>query len=349
MKENLDYCASSYLMYRTIIDKQYTFTSKMDRFISSLPVNRVAIRNSNELMRALKTKIDNRIKEGKKIALCLSGGIDSAILAKMLPANSMTYTFKCVVPGVQVVDETPQAKQFAQECNLRNKVIEIFWEDFVKYTPILQMHKGAPFHSIEVQIYKAALQAKKDGFDTLLFGESSDVLYGGMSMLLSKDWTFGEFVDRYSYVKPYYALKNPILDLSPYRDWTKNGIVDVHGFNSHVFYEEAVNSYENACATAGIECFMPFSETILADTLDLKKIRNGENKYLVREVFSKLYPNFTVPPKTPMPRPMNEWFKDWDGPKRKEFWPNCVQSMNGDQRWLVWCLEQFLNLIETLE
>lgn len=35
-------------------------------------------------------------------------------------------------------------------------------------------HKKAPIHSIEVQIYKADLQAKADGIDTIIFGEAAD-------------------------------------------------------------------------------------------------------------------------------------------------------------------------------
>ena len=62
------------------------------------------------------------------------------------------------------------------------------------------------FHSIEVQIYKAALKAKEEGFERLIFGESSDVSYGGLSGLMSKDWRVGEFIDRYTYVKPYICL-----------------------------------------------------------------------------------------------------------------------------------------------
>ena len=70
-------------------------------------------------------------------------------------------------------------------------------------------------------------------------------------------------------------------------------------------------------------------------------------KYLVREIFRRLYPNFVIPPKTPMPRPMNEWLKDWEGPKREEFWPHCTEGMTGDQKWLVWCLEKFLDMCDT--
>ncbi len=62
------------------------------------------------------------------------------------------------------------------------------------YTPLLMRHKGAPIHSIEVQIYKAAFMARQKGFTKMIFGENADIIYGGMDGLLSKDWLFGEFV-----------------------------------------------------------------------------------------------------------------------------------------------------------
>ena len=91
---------------------------------------------------------------------------------------------------------------------------------------------------------------------------------------------------------------------------------------------------------------MPYAQCKMDVPIDYCRIRNGENKYLVREVFSRLYENFEIPKKTPMPRPMNEWFADWEGPKRPEFWPHCTDDMTGDQKWLVWALEKFLNTID---
>lgn len=110
-----------------------------------------------------------------------------------------------------------------------------------------------------------------------------------------------------------------------------------------------MGSYENATRTAGIQFSAPFSKTFMGIPINYEKIRNGEGKYLVREVFKRLYPGFDIPPKTPMPRPMDEWLKDWEGSKRCEFWPHCIEGMSVDQKWLVWILEHFLNYIDSIK
>lgn len=326
---------ASFLMYRTINPMH------MDTLKKYFP-NRLPITNSQELESHLKQRIQHL--SNKKIALALSGGIDSAILAKFMPRGSVAYTFQCIVPGVEVTNEVPMAKKYAEECGLSHKVVEIYWEDFEKYSPILMKHKKAPIHSIEVQIYKAALQAKQDGIDILLFGESADVIYGGLSGLLSKDWKIGDFIERYSYLLPYLVMKNPVMPIEIYQAFNKDGYVDPHKFVSNFFIQEGLESYLNATQTAGINIITPYAETYLATTIDYNRIRNGENKYLVREIFKRLYPNFSIPPKTPMPRPMNEWLKNYDGPNHPEFYAHCGCGLTGDQKWLLWCLEKYLNL-----
>ena len=339
------YCMSSFLMFRTIADNTKSFGEGNQPNLWEDCYDRKNVHDSWELEKYLEDYVVALGKE-KKVALALSGGIDSAILAKFMPKGSIAYTFKCVVPGVDVTDETVVAKQYAEECGLEHRVIEIYWEDFEKYAPILMKHKGAPIHSIEVQIYKAALQAKEDGVQAFIFGESSDLNYGGLSGLLSKDWTVGEFVDRYSYVKPNHALKDFEVIIEPYLQYEKDGKINVHEFNRGFFMREAMGSYTNACECAKIRVEMPYAHTKMAVPLNMDRIRSGQNKYLVREVFHRLYPGFGVPPKTPMPRPMNEWLKDWEGPHREEFWPHCTDNMTGDQKWLVWALEKFLDMNE---
>lgn len=326
---------SSFLMYR-MTHPEVTNTIE-ENFTSRVPIT-----NSIELEKHLRNSVLKSIGDGT--ALALSGGIDSAILARFMPKGSIAYTFKCVVPGMMVTDETPIAAKYAESCGLQHKVVEIYWEDFEKYSDQLMLQKGAPIHSIEVQIYKAACQAKKDGIDTLIFGEAADAVYGGLSGLLSKDWRIGEFIDRYSFVLPYKVIKNSELPIEPYKQWENNGYIDPHQFISHVFIQESVASYLNATKLAGVNIVLPFPETYLACPMDYRRIRAGENKYLVREVFQRLYPDFIVPQKTPMPRPMNEWLHGWKGPSRDEFWQDCVEGLSGDQKWLLWILERYLNL-----
>ena len=107
-----------------------------------------------------------------------------------------------------------------------------------------------------------------------------------------------------------------------------------------------MGTYNNACQTAGIEFVGPYSLTYLDAPIDYTRIRNGDTKYIVREAFQILYPDMDMPAKIPMPRPANEWFHNWKGPTRSEFIPHCTDKMTGDQKWMIWCLERFLNILE---
>ena len=347
MKEDRKYCMSSFLTFRTIADEGKCFKEGLVPHLYKNTHALTQIHSSFELENFLKEYVASVCNE-KKSALALSGGIDSAILAKFMPKGSTAYTFKCIVPGVKVTDETFAAARYAEECGLQHKIIEIYWEDFLEFSSKLMLNKGMPIHSIEVQIYKAAVKAKEDGIENLIFGESCDVHYGGLDKLLSEDWTFGEYVDRYSFVKPYHVLKDFDMVMEPFRIYEKNGRIDVFKFLREFAHMEGMGSYQNACDCAEVNFVAPYAYTRLAVPLDLKRIRQGEGKYMVRELFRRLYPSFEIPVKTPMPRPMNEWMQKWAGPTRKEFLPNCVTHFSGDQKWLVWATEKFLNLIDEI-
>lgn len=317
-----------------------------------MPINRVdlnferrPVRSVKELRDALQFEIDSASEKGK-IALALSGGIDSAILAKLVPKGTKAYTFRCVLPDMKVIDETRQAAYWAQVCELDHEILDIYWEDIELAVNPLMEHKGAPVHSIEAQIYLAAKKAKQFGADMFIFGENADIIYGGMNGLLEKDWYFGEFVERYAYILPYKVLRNPEMIMDPFLEYERNGHIDGHDFINQYFRQEALGTYINACETADIKFVGPYSKTKLDIPLDYQRIRKGETKYLIRELFNKLYPGIQIPEKIPMPRPVNEWFAEWKGPIRKEFIPHCTDNMTGDQKWMVWCLERFMNMME---
>ena len=350
MIPDIVYSMSSFLMFRSVLDSGYCFTNREDfslntSFIETLPTKRTPVRNVDDLYKHLSQEINSSTDDGKA-ALMLSGGIDSGVLAGLMPKNSQTYTLKCIVPGKNVYDETPRAKLLAQKNSLKNSVVEIYWEDFEKYSPLLMKHKGAPIHSIEVQIYKAALKAKEEGYTKLIFGEHADIIYGGLDSLLSKDWLVGDFIERYSFVLPYKVLRNFKIITDPFARYEKNGYIDVYAFINGVLRLEAWGSYINACQLAGIDFIAPYATSYLATPLNLSRVRSGDSKYLIRQLYKRLYGDqLILPAKKPLPRPMSEWLETWGGPSRPEFWPNCTDALSGDQKWMVYCLELFLNLI----
>lgn len=340
---DLTYAMSSFLQFRTVYDKNISFGTELGiprRMETAVSKGRKPIQKAEELYEYIKTFMEEKVAKGK-VALALSGGIDSAICASFMPKGSVAYTFQCVVPGKQVTDEVPKARKFCELNGLEQRVVKIYWEDYEQLSTKLFQFTHAPFHSIDIQIYKAALQAKKDGFDTLIFGQGADMIFGGLDKLLSRDWTIGEFIERYSHVMPYKVLKKSVLITEPYEKYEENGYIRTHDFlDDHLFWED-IHSYDNACQAAGVK-FEGAYLGLIHKPLDIERVRRGDSKYLVREVFKMLYPDMEMAEKTPMPRPMDEWLEHWKGPKRPEFWENCHQSMSGDQKYYIWILEKFL-------
>ena len=138
----------------------------------------------------------------------LSGGMDSAIVASYMRGCD-AYTFR-FLGGRFKSGELERAEYYAKYYGLKLHYVDISWETVEKYLDAVMQAKCAPVHSIEPQILQAALQAKDDGIDLMFVGESSDLIFGGMDQLLSKDWGFEEFMQRYIFTDPFKVLSEPI-------------------------------------------------------------------------------------------------------------------------------------------
>ena len=344
-KINKEYCMGHFLAFRFIKDENMNFYNGLTHSVFKP-------RNSNEVTPVYTTDDMDVIFKQKiqdfyipnKTAILLSGGVDSAVLAAYLPGGTKAYTFHCVADGA--IDERGQAKKYCDTYGLNQEIIEMNWADFEQLTPEILKKDGVPFHSIEVQLLKAAKHAKRQGIERFIIGESADLVYGGMDKLIGKDWEFDEFYHRYNFVEPSVALKNPISVKDVYEQYRlPNNKIDFMRFMDEVFAIESSTSYMHAFDIAGMQYLDPYSFTKMALPLDLHRVRNGEPKYMIRELFAKKYPHIPVPNKIPMPRATTQWLKNYNV-SRPEFIPNCTKDMTGDQKWLCWCLEQFLNMHE---
>lgn len=345
-----NFCMSSFLALRYVERRDVHFTSKLKYNRVILPKeNRIFVKTADDIDSAIKNKIiELRECAGNKLGLLLSGGMDSAILASYL-SGCDAYTFRFLGGDFQR-EELQRAETFARVSGLTLHYVDIDW-DVVRETLIpIMLGKGGPVHSIEPQIYYAARQAKADGINLMIIGAGSDDVFGGMDQLLSKDWTFDDFYHRYVYVEPKEVLREPTSIKYLFERYRKGKKIDFLGFMDTVSAEESYGSYVNAFSVADLKFFDPYDSLQMADPLDLVRVRNGDSKYLIRELFRKKYPSLNTPNKVPMPRPVDYYFKTWQGPSRQEFIPELnISKFNGNQRWLIWCLEQFLNLVDEIK
>ena len=341
-----DFCLSSYIAFRYIWKDGVEFAEGMQHdLIDPLPASeRVPVATAADIDREIQRQFDELYAHYPNIGILLSGGMDSAILS-----GSHAYTFTATGSTVFNADEQ-RAAHYCNKFGLKHHLVDISFDDYKELTPILMENKCAPVHSIEPQIYKAAMMARADGVDLMIVGESSDLIFGGMDKLLAKDWQFDEFVKRYTFLDPKLVLTNPVDMSELFEKYRQDGDkIDFMTFMDDVFAIESSSSYLNAFEVALMPYYDPYAMLVMRDPLDLNRVRNGEPKYLIRQLYAMKYPEVPVPDKIPMPRPVDMVFKDWEGPKRPEFRQDIpMDQLTGNQKWQLWCAEQFLNMSEAL-
>lgn len=343
MRVDKNYCMSSYMAFRYIEDIDVNFKAGMqhEHIAAIQDKDRVLVKTADDIDREISKQLE--AFKGKKKGILLSGGMDSAIVASYL-AGSDAYTFR-FLNGKHQSEELARAEYYAKYYGLNLHYVDIDWKTVEAHLDELMKVKCAPVHSIETQIMQGALQAKSDGVEIMFVGESSDLVFGGMDGLLAKDWTFDEFVKRYTFTNPEDVLIDAVDMKYVFERYRMGDHIDFLTFMDDVFSVESSSSYLNAFKVAGMPYYDPYAKLKMADALDLTRVRNGEPKYLIRELMVKKYPRIPVPNKVPMPRPVDIYFADWKGPTRPEFKKDLDMSkFTGNQKWQMYCLERFLNL-----
>ena len=340
-----DFCLSSYIAFRYIWKNGVDFVEGFQHknFCPLEDKDRIPVRTSEDIDREIQKQFDELYEKYDNIGILLSGGMDSANLAAYLKPGSHAYTFNSA--SGEFDSDVERAKTYCKKLQLKHHLINISMDDYEKYTPIVMHYKFAPVHSIEPQIFKAAELAKKDGVQLMIVGESADLIFGGMDKLITPEWTFDAFAKRYTFLDPYLVLANPVDQSALFEKYRKgdNGI-DVLKFMDEVFSIESSSSYLNAFGAAWMPYYDPYAKLVMEEPLDMKRVRNGEPKYLVRGLYAIKYPELEIPFKIPMPRPVDAIFWDWDGPKRDEFRKDIpLDQLTGNQKWQLWCAELFLN------
>ena len=344
MKVDKDYCMSSYLTVRYVHKKDKIFKEGLPHR------EHISVPREKKIPCFTAEDIDGVIKRflpplTGQTAVFLSGGMDSAILASYLPKGTRAYTARCI--GTGTIDETQRAAEYCKAYGLEHIIVDVTWEDYLQAMKELALHDGCPIVPNEPQAYLMAKRAKADGAEVIMYGNCADSEFGGMTKLLDKDWDYDGFIKRFTFLEPQQVLKNAV-DMrevyEPYRK-DKNGI-DYVSFLAGPYAISSATAYTNAMDAVGLKFIDPYEHCCLGEPLDLARVRSGDSKYLIRELFRRRYPNMEVPEKLPMSRPADAWMKDWEGPRREEFLPGCVEGLTGEQKLLLFSLERFMDLME---
>lgn len=339
-----NYCMSSYLAFRFVEDPNKVFKDALMHKEHDLieQEKKKPCRTATDIERYIKESLEKL--DLKHTGVLLSGGMDSAILASYLPKGTKAYTAKCI--GANAIDEAVQAKKYCDAYDLDHVVVDVTWDDYMDLMDGIMLFQGSPIISNEPQAMKIAKLAKVDGITTIVHGDAADTEFGGYSLMMSRDWPLEDWINRSIYIRPEKVLKEPADIYYVYDRYKKDdGIADNDGFIKDIYTKATAGAFTLPCRCEGLSYCDPYEEMTLAEPLDLARVRAGDSKYLVRELFHMRYPEIDIPEKIPMSRPAEAWMADWDGPKRDEFIEGCEKELNGDRKLLLYSLERFLNLI----
>ena len=342
---DLDFCISSYLAFRYVARPGIGWRDGvMPAFPDVKAQGRYRVKTAVDVLARLRQSVQEAIPPSGTGVL-LSAGMDSAIIAALLPAGTPAYTVRFVAHDA--VDEAPTAQCVATRLGLRHTVVDVTWADYQASMDLLMGNKQAPLHPVEVGLYRAACVAQRDGVRVLVVGNGADSTFGGLDKLLSRDWTFDEFVQRYTFLDPAAVVKRPVPTTEIFEPYRQGNSINVMGFLKVVHGLGIIQMFENAIHAAGCTLVAPFEDLVLGVPLDLQRIRGGEPKYILNEVFRTLYPGVPVPEKIAFARPVAQWLRNWKGPQRAEFREGLdMTAFSGEQKWQLYCLERFLNLID---
>ena len=134
-------------------------------------------RHVENVFNNLTDTLHNLIRPNAKIAVLLSGGVDSTLLAGMLKHlnyNFVAFSHRSTRHNNPELDD---AINFAESLNVEHRIIEISDEEiqevFHKTTEIIEQ---APRFQSSLILYKL-FEAMSGEFDQVLYGEGADTLY----------------------------------------------------------------------------------------------------------------------------------------------------------------------------
>ncbi len=310
--------------------------------IDNLDESRIIDIIEEKLLNAIRLRLRSDVEVGS----CLSGGLDSSIIAgvtKFLQPGNQMKLFTAVFPD-ETFDETNYAKEVANFVGGNWFTVSPTADEFFRDIESLNYFQDLPVWSTSTYSQHRVMKlASENNIKVVLDGQGADELFAGYSHHYMALWkenlglgTFKDIIEAKETVPNGFKLFGKKLikdvfglsvDYSKYFSSDKKQFyrskneVLAHDLNSQLIedYNGRLKSYlkcEDRCSMAfGIESRVPF-----ADDIDLvnyifsvngkHKIQKGISKYLLREASKKYIPNsiYTRRDKIGFETPVKKWF-----------------------------------------
>jgi len=129
-------------------------------------------------LRGLLAQACARLPAGR-VALALSGGVDSAVLAALLGARATVYTLVADLPGYS---EEAEASAVAERLGVPLRRVHVGADDYVRTLPAVITACECPLYNLHpVSRYLLARAVRADGLDVLVTGDGADEVFRGTS------------------------------------------------------------------------------------------------------------------------------------------------------------------------
>ena len=158
-----------------------------------------------ELHKELVRAVEYRLIADVPIALALSSGVDSTLLASIITKEIKKEdiaAFTVTVSGAGEYDEVELASEVAEELNMEHEIIEFDFKNYVATTYELTRKIGVPITDPSLVLgYGIAKAARGKGYKVIIVGEGGDELF------------FGYPVYKKFYESLYGPFSLPLIDL----------------------------------------------------------------------------------------------------------------------------------------
>jgi len=269
---------NEYLMFRHTLSK--------DKY-------KVPIKYEDKVKRVDPDVIESKLRSKGK-AIFLSGGLDSSLLAAI---NKPERAYTALFFDEDGEREWLWARKVADRLDISLIPVGITRERYLSTLEYLIKQKGDGLHPNEPCLYLMALQAKKDGFDTIISGEGADGLFGGYTDLLINEDKIMK--DEPTFRKRYLQIDTG--DPIPFEKWREWGM---YRFLLEVHTPGLIDRAVNACNSAGMKVEFPYLENgipqlmwnaPMGQKIDKPILKEIANKYLPREIIYRKKVGFPVP------------------------------------------------------